>query len=59
MFYGPRAKKYAPCGTLSIGGEVEMKDVDLPLVLAVLGDRSFQNLILGILQREMLATRII
>ena len=36
-----------------------MKDVDLPLVLAVLGDRSFQNLILGILQREMLATRII
>lgn len=49
VFSEPRATKYAPCGALSIvsgGGE---RNIDRPLILAVLCDRSFQNLILGIL----------
>ena len=53
MFSEPRATKYAPYGALSTIRIIEKRDTDSPLVLAVLGDRSFQNLILGVLERRI------
>lgn len=44
--------KCAPWSDLNILLKVRMVGVDSPLVLPVLGDRGFQHLILGILERR-------
>jgi hypothetical protein len=52
VFSGPKAKKCAPWVDLRIVLKVGAGNMHSPLVLAVLGDRSLQHLILGILQRQ-------